>query len=315
VDERAGLSRNLIRASMVTVLLSVLACGVGDDVRDTSSGATGGGAGGQPRMREAKSLCERVSRITVQSGRFKIDEGRASERNGDPECRWRRPSGDVAVTARLRPPMSRDEFADAFGKDATAVVPDLGAAAYWSEDLDEGELAVLADEGVFEIVVIKFTDDDANVRDLATEVVAALIENTEVPDTTTTTRPPEETTGLCARFSFDTAERVTKKALESPIPAPGAAVPGRSCVFRELSRDVLIDIRLHDAERYDLAPLYDAEETDVLEVPARFDMKLQVIEVDSPEGMLAIQILTFDLTPEEFRAGALELAQEFLDSA
>jgi hypothetical protein len=301
------------------LLLATIACGLTDDADGITAGAAGpeapdATAGDHPPVRTARSLCERVPETTVQHRRFDLEAGEPSERNGYPECHWRRPTGDVAVTARLKPTVGPEEFEAARVARGAEKVPDLGEAAFWSDDVGEGALAVLTADGVYEVVVHKFTDDDADIQPIAVDIFMALVENTEVPDTTTTTRPPEEPTGLCARFSHETAERAAQRALEPGVPVATAAFPERTCVFREVGRDGIIHVNLFDQEMYDLPPLTEFEETDALEVPARFDLALQAIDVRTDEGTLGIQILTPGLTDDEFRAGALALAEEFLAS-
>jgi hypothetical protein len=296
--------------------LTLMGCGLNEaDGPVASPGGDDDTSTSEPGMREPRSLCERVPLKTVEgASQLKLDPGNPSERYDYPECTWRRVGGDVAVTATLQPKMTVDEFKETFGTDETEELSDLGDLAIWDDSL--GRVAVLADEGAFEVTTLNFDVSKDVIKDADIEILRVLMETTEVPDTTTTTAStePAKATGLCARFPIDVVEKESGLNLD-----PGTADAGGSsddtCVFRERAKGPAVDIVLYDPGSFDINVLTDVEDNDEAGVPAKVSIGGRSIYAETSEGVLSVQILNFDQNDDQFKAAAVELVKVFVASS
>jgi hypothetical protein len=302
-------------ALLLALALALAGCGLdeADGPVEVNGGKNGGTtAPGEPGMRKPRSLCERVDLKTVEGlAQLKLDPGNPSERYDYPECGWRRRGGDVVVSAGLQPKMSPSDFKERFASEGTEEIAGLGEAAIWDEGL--GRVAVLADEGVFDVSIINFDISDNLIKEADIELVTILMETTEVPDTTTTTAPvgPEEATGLCARFPLEVVEKESGMNLDPGTP-DSTGDEDETCVFRERASGVVVDIQLFDEDSFDMDVLTDVEDNDEAGVPAKIQVSSKVIYADTPDGVLSVQILNFDQTDDQFKAAAVELVKQFL---
>jgi hypothetical protein len=300
---------------ILALALALAGCGLkeADGPVESTGGKNGGTATpGEPGMRKPKSLCERVDLKTVEGlSQLKLDPGNPSERYDYPECGWRRLGGDVVVSAGLQPRMSLVDFKERFGGEDTEEVPDLGETATWDEGL--GRVAVLADEGVFDVSIFNAAISDNVIKEADIELVKILMETTEVPDTTTTTgsTEPDEATGLCARFPLEVVEKESGLNLDPGTPdSTGDA--DETCVFRERASGPAVDIQLFDEDSFDLDVLTDVEDNDQAGVRAKIQVDSKVIYAQTPDGVLSVQILNFDQTDDQFKAAAITLVKQYL---
>jgi len=302
-------------AVLLALALALAGCGLKEaDGPVEATGGTNGGttATGEPGMRKPRSLCERVDLRTVEGlSQLKLDPGNPSERYDYPECGWRRRGGDVVVSAGLQPKMSVSDFEERFATEGTEEIPDLGEAAIWDEGL--GRVAVLADEGVFDVSILNFDISDNDIKDADIELVKILMETTEVPDTTTTTAStePEEADGLCARFPLEVVEKESGLNLDPGTP-DSTGDSDETCVFRERASGVAVDIQLFDEDSFDMDVLTDVEDNDEAGVRAKIQVTSKVIYAETPDGVLSIQILNFDQSDDQFKAAAITLVKQFL---
>jgi hypothetical protein len=290
-------------------------CGLNEadgTVEASGTGKEGTPSTSEPGMRKPKSLCERVPHKTLEGlSQLKLDPGNPSERFDYPECTWRRRGGDVSVTAVLEPKMTVEAFKERFAGEETEEIADLGELAIWDSSL--GKVAVLADEGVFEVSIYNFDLTDAVIKDADIEIVRVLMETTQVPDTTTTTSSvPAEATGLCARFPLEVVEKQSMLNLDPGAPQGGGDAEETTCVFRERAKGTAVDIQLFDSDSFDMSVLTEVEDNDEAGVPAKISVASRVIYAETPEGVLSLQILNFDQTEDQFKVAAITLVKEFL---
>jgi hypothetical protein len=314
-DARTQPTARFAAAVLLALALALAGCGLKEaDGPVESTGTKNGGSTptGEPGMRKPRSLCERVDLKTVEGlAQLKLDPGNPSERYDYPECGWRRRGGDVAVSAGLQPKMSLADFKERFGTEGTEEVADLGEAAIWDEGL--GRIAVLADEGVFDVSITNFDISDDVIKDADIELVKILMETTEVPDTTTTTAStePEEATGLCAKFPLELVEKESGLNLDPGTP-DSTGDEDETCVFRERAGGPAVDIKLFDEDSFDLDVLTDVEDNDEAGVRAKIQVDSKVIYAQTPDGVLSVQILNFDQTDDQFKAAAITLVKQYL---
>jgi hypothetical protein len=317
-DGRTQTSARLGVAILLAAALALAGCGLNEadgKVASTDGKEDGTSSTSAPGMRKPKSLCERVPHETVETlSQLKLDPGNPSERYDYPECNWRRRGADVAVTASLQPKLSQRDFRERFGGEDTEEIPDLGELAIWHETL--GRVAVLADEGAFEVTIYNYDVTKDVIKDADIELIRILMETTEVPDTTTTTAStePVEVTGLCARFPRELVEKESGLNLD-PGTAAGGDSSDNSCVFRERAQGVAVDIQLFDPDSFDMSVLTDVVDNDEAGVPSKISLVSRVIYAETDEGVLSIQILNFDQTEDQFQAAAITLVKEFVASS
>jgi hypothetical protein len=120
--------------------------------------------------------------------------------------------------------------------------------------------------------------------------------------------------GLCARVKTETVNRIAGVALEPGEPSPELRDPELSCQFRGVGQGVLVVLKLLEPGSLSLDNWPDDEDIEVLGVPAEISADGLTLCLDSDEGLLMIRIPNYDLTAEEFRAGAVQLAEEFIRS-
>jgi hypothetical protein len=95
------------------------------------------------------------------------------------------------------------------------------------------------------------------------------------------------------------------------------AVPdgtSRVCIFRDQAGEPAIVLELSSPYESIYAGVTSARESDVLDVPAKYEPEGNAMYVDSPEGMLVVRIVRFEVMGNA-RPLEATLAREFLASA
>jgi hypothetical protein len=314
-DARTRPTARLGVAILLATALALVGCGLAEDGTVASTGGKKDSttSTSEPGLRKPRSLCERVPLKTVEGlSQLKLDPGNPSERYDYPECTWRRLGADVAVTAILEPRMTPSEFKERFGSDDTEEISGLGELAIWDSAL--GRVSVLADEGVFEVSIYNYELGDTIIKDADIEIIGILMETTEVPDTTTTTVPTEDT-GLCGRFPLEVVEKESGLNLDPGATDESAGGSDETCAFRERAKGTVVDVTLFDPDGFDVDVLTEVEDNDEAGVPAKISISSRVIYAETDEGVLSIQILNFDQSEDQFKAAAITLVKTFLASA
>jgi hypothetical protein len=302
----------LLLVTVVGLAVVLAGCGIADDDGRTTAKAQGATSDGAPAMREPRSMCERVPLATVEGAtRMQLDPGNPSEADGE-ECSWRKPGGDEAVTLTLQEGVSLDQHLEAMKSRTAVEVAGIGEHAY-STDLME--VFALTDEGEYRTHILNFDVSDSVIVEAGVTLIRTAMENTEVPDTTTTTSPtpePSEQTGLCTRVSIKTVEAASHTLVEPGVVKDTAVNRTRSCTFRERTAGPVVELEL--VEGRDLS-ITDGETIYIDGTAGELVLSAFTLYVEDPEGLLTVRLSNYELTDEQARAGLITIAQEYLASA